>query len=174
MNIRSGVTKFWPVMGMTVILLTFLDVVIDPIALLGERWFLGNIYGYPQPGIYFGVPLVNFAGWAVVGFLSLMGYRWVERRLHPPEPIPYQVVKWELLLGIALYYGVIAFNVGVTFWIGEVLIGIVGCFIFVPLTAVFFIALWRGFSYSKVEKLYTEQCRSNDVVNAIGGHGLRP
>ncbi|MDH5698334.1 MAG: hypothetical protein OEZ41_00025 [Nitrospirota bacterium] len=37
----------WPVVGLTVILFTFLDVVIDPVALQGERWFLGKIYGYP-------------------------------------------------------------------------------------------------------------------------------
>lgn len=35
-----------------------------------------------------------------------------------PEKIS-EVVKWELLLGIGLYYGILAFNLSVTFWIGE-------------------------------------------------------
>lgn len=52
----------WPVVGLTLVLFTFSDVVIDPVALQGERWFLGNIYGYRQEGLYFGVPLANFAG----------------------------------------------------------------------------------------------------------------
>lgn len=76
MAIRSGATDFVPVVGLTVVFFTFSDVIIDPVALQGERWFLGEIYGYPQEAVYFGVPLTNFAGWAVVGFLSLLGYRW--------------------------------------------------------------------------------------------------
>lgn len=90
---------------------------------------MGKIYSYPQEAVYFGVPLENFAGWAVVGFLFLLGYRCLERGSYASDPIPREVVKWELLLGIGLYYGVLAFNLGVTFWIGEMLMGIVGCFI---------------------------------------------
>jgi len=36
-----------------------------------------------------------------------------------------------------------------TFWIGEVFIGIVGCFIFTPLTAVLLVTLWRGQTFSR-------------------------
>jgi len=60
----------WAVAGLTVVLFTFLDVVIDPVALQGERWFLGKIYGYPHEGIYFGISLANFTGWAVVGLVT--------------------------------------------------------------------------------------------------------
>jgi uncharacterized membrane protein len=146
----SALRTAWPVLGLTVVCFTFSDVVIDPVALRGERWFLGNIYGYHQKGIYFGVPLSNFAGWAVVGFLSLLGYRWMERGRNATDPIPCEVVKWELLLGIGLYYGILAFNLGVTFWIGEMLMGIVGCFIYLPLTAVLLSTLWRGWSNSRI------------------------
>ena len=142
----------WPVIGLTVVLFTFLDVVIDPVALQGERWFLGKIYGYPEEAIYFGVPLANFAGWTVVGFLSLLGYRWLERGPYASDPIPREVVKWELLLGIGIYYGILTFNLGVTFWIGEVLMGIVGYFIFSPLTAALLVTLWRGLSCSKAQE----------------------
>lgn len=69
----------WPVLGLTVVFFTFLDVIIDPVALQGERWFLGRVYGYPEEAIYFGVPLANFAGWAIVGTLSLLSYRRLER-----------------------------------------------------------------------------------------------
>ena len=59
-----------PVVGLTVVLFTLSDVIIDPVALQGERWSLGKIYRYPHEAIYFGIPLVNFEGWAVVGFVS--------------------------------------------------------------------------------------------------------
>ncbi|MBF8261085.1 MAG: conserved membrane protein of unknown function, partial [candidate division NC10 bacterium] len=63
------VRRSWPVLGLTAFLFMLIDVVIDPLALRGDRWFLGKIYEYPSPGIYFGVPLTNFLGWGVVGLL---------------------------------------------------------------------------------------------------------
>ena len=39
----------WPVIGLTCLLFMLIDVVIDPVALRGDRWFLGQIYGYPDP-----------------------------------------------------------------------------------------------------------------------------
>jgi len=78
----------WPVARLTVVLFTFSDFIIDPVALQGERWFLGKIYGYPQEALCFGVPLGNFAGWAVVAFFSLQGYCWLERSSYRSDPIP--------------------------------------------------------------------------------------
>src|SRR5262249_62375973 len=48
-----------------------LDVVIDPLTVRGERWFLGRIYYYPDGGIHFGVPLSNYAGWFVVAVAAI-------------------------------------------------------------------------------------------------------
>ena len=93
-------------------LMMMLDVVIDPVAVRGDRWFLGRIFYYPHGGAYFGVPLSNFAGWWLVGTVAvaafaagggLAGARAVDR----------------LGAGIALYYAVLGFNLAVTGWIGE-------------------------------------------------------
>ena len=41
----------------------------------------------------------------------------------------------DVLLGCALYYGVLVFNLLVTFWIGgESLLGLVGVMMFIPVT----------------------------------------
>ncbi len=53
------------------VLFVTLDIIIDPLALRGYCWFLGQIYGYPEPGIYFGIPLSNFAGWFLVGIVMI-------------------------------------------------------------------------------------------------------
>lgn len=143
----------WPVVGLTVVLFTFSDVIIDPVALQGERWFLGKIYGYPHEAIYFGVPFVNFAGWATVGLVSLFFYRVIERGPYESDSVPQKVVRRELFLGIGLYYGVLAFNLGVTFWIGEIFMGMVGCFIFVPLTAALFVTVWREETFSRAQEV---------------------
>lgn len=142
-----AVRRSWPVLSLTVLLFAFVDVVIDPVALRGERWFLGRIYFYPEPGLHFGVPIANYVGWAVVGLVSLSAYFYCDRRL-PPSSIPSRrglpseaadhaspsVAAW-VLLGCGLYYGVLFFNLTITFWIGEALIGMTGVLIYLPITA---------------------------------------
>ncbi len=70
------------------VLMMLLDVVIDPIAVRGDRWFLGHIFYYPHGGVYFGVPLSNFAGWMILGAAGVGGYllwsRGTDR--HPGRP----------------------------------------------------------------------------------------
>jgi putative membrane protein len=133
----------WPVVFLTALFYAFIDIVIDPVALRGDRWFLGQIYGYTYPGVYFGVPLENFLGWAVVGFIALSKYGIVDRKL-PPLPTAADAnsdVTSTILLGCGLYYGVLAFNLAITFWIQEPLLGVTGLFIYFPITAFFVLRL---------------------------------
>jgi len=50
-------------------------------------------------------------------------------------------VTRHLLLGCALYYGVLLFNLTITFWIGESLLGLVGVMMYLPLTLLFSLRL---------------------------------
>jgi putative membrane protein len=95
--------------GLSGALMMLLDVVIDPAAVRGDRWFLGRIFYYPGGGEYFGVPLSNFLGWAIVGAVSVGAYLVLAGESGGRHVWP----------GIALYYAVLAFNLGVTAWIGE-------------------------------------------------------
>jgi uncharacterized membrane protein len=101
------------------VLMMLLDVVIDPLAVRGDRWFLGRIFFYPDGGVYFGVPLSNFAGWVVVGTLGVGGYLF---RGWPGSAVR-RGFPW---LGVALYYAVFAFNLAVTAWIGEWILVMLG------------------------------------------------
>ena len=97
------------------LVMMLLDVVIDPIAVRGDQWFLGRIFYYVDGGVYFGVPLSNFAGWTVVGAAAIGGYLTLTGDGRGDRPAP----------GIALYYAVLAFNLAVTAWIHEwVLLGL--------------------------------------------------
>jgi len=98
------------------LLMMLLDVVIDPVAVRGDRWFLGVIFYYPDGGAYFGVPFSNFAGWALVGMAGIGGYLALARGVGGGRPEP----------GMALYYAVLAFNLAVTAWIGEWLLLAIG------------------------------------------------
>ena len=104
-------------------LMTFLDVVIDPVALRGDRWFLGKLYYYPGGGIYFGVPIANFAGWFVVCFVIIRVYLVLER-LFGGEPRR-QLSRFGRFGPLILYFGILGFNLFITFWIGEIVLGLV-------------------------------------------------
>ncbi|HSD52030.1 MAG TPA: carotenoid biosynthesis protein, partial [Candidatus Methylomirabilis sp.] len=98
------------------LLFVLVDVVIDPVALRGDRWFLGQIYGYPEPGVYFGVPLANFLGWGVVGVTATALYHIWEGRL------PELGLRWfcgRAALCPGLYFIVLVFNLAVTDALGE-------------------------------------------------------
>ncbi len=60
--------------AMAILFFVLVDVVIDPVSLRGNRWFLGQIYYYPRGGRYFGVPFSNFIGWGVVGAMILVSW----------------------------------------------------------------------------------------------------
>jgi putative membrane protein len=134
----------WPLLLLTAFLFAFIDMVIDPVALRGDRWFLGKIYYYPDPGFHFGVPFANYVGWAVVGFISLALYFPLERRL-PDLSLP-PLVTPRVLLGVGLYYGVLAFNLSVTFWIGEAIMGVSGLLMHLPVLALLLFRLARPHS----------------------------
>ena len=99
----------WAPALVTGLLMTALDVVIDPLAVRGDRWFLGRIFYYPDGGVYFGVPLSNFAGWALVGATSVGLYLAIVGGVSAGRVWP----------GVALYYVVLGFNLAVTAWIRE-------------------------------------------------------
>ena len=101
----------WPCAALAGVLMMLLDVVIDPLAVRGDRWFLGRIFYYPDGGAYFGVPLSNFVGWLVVGWLTVGGYVAAARPRGGSERSPDA--------GAGLYYGVLLFNLVITAWIGE-------------------------------------------------------
>ena len=132
----------WSVVLLSTLFFTFIDIVIDPVALRGNRWFLGQIYGYPIEGVYFGVPVANFIGWAVVGIIAMSSYRLTERYGLVGSSPAKEVARNDLLVGIGLYYGVLVFNLIVTFWIGEYLIGMVGCLIYLPISFLLILRLW--------------------------------
>jgi uncharacterized membrane protein len=134
MRVDQATRTSIPVLGFTVLFFVLLDVVIDPVALRGDRWFLGKIYYYPEPGMHFGVPIANYVGWAVVGLVAFGLYQRLDRRF-PDSPPPAQNVARRLLFGCALYYGILGFNLVVTFWIGEPLIGATGLLMYMPITA---------------------------------------
>ncbi|MGC2425087.1 MAG: carotenoid biosynthesis protein, partial [Nitrospirota bacterium] len=156
----------WKIIMLGAFLMTLLDVVIDPLALRGDRWFLGKIYYYPTPGPYFGVTIENFVGWFFVGALTMRIWKAVDVALdgamdghqgRDNEPVPIRD-----MLGPALYFIVLVFNLSMTFWIGEVTLGMTGVVLFLPVTALFVKKVLKN-SSGRVKECHPEQSEESAV-----------
>jgi len=137
-----------PVLWLTSCFFVLIDVVIDPVALRGDRWFLGRIYYYADPGIHFGVPLANYFGWLVVGVISLTVYDVLNRRLAPRTWRRFDSATGMILLGCALYYSVLIFILAIAFWIAEPLLAMTALLMCLPIAAQFALRLLGCYQYA--------------------------
>ncbi len=60
-------------------LITWMDLVLDPVTHLGEYWGLGSLYHYDPPGVHFDVPLSNYGGWLITSFSIVAVNQLIER-----------------------------------------------------------------------------------------------
>jgi len=129
---------------------TCLDIVIDPVALQGRRWFLGQIYGYREPGIHFGVPLSNYAGWLLTSFCLIAAFQLIDARRLDEKAAGVVILPFHSLMGPLLYLSVLLFNIGVTLVIGERFMALCGVLMYtLPLVMVVVLALGRVNRFSK-------------------------
>jgi uncharacterized membrane protein len=150
--VESNAIKYsWRVILTGAVLMMMLDVVIDPVSFLGDRWFLGQIYTYKEQGEYFNIPLTNFGGWFVVGLTILFFYTRIDSWLTRREfgDIGMRQVPGQALLGLAVYFGVLVFTLGVTFYIGEFFMGFCGLGVALLLLS---LPLVKGFQTEKVSR----------------------
>ena len=140
--------RWWPAWGagrgrarlrlaaLTGFLMLWLDVVIDPLAVRGDRWFLGRIFYYPEPGWYFGVPIANFVGWVVVGAVIAWGWGVLAPRIRQAPPVWARRLPGRQHHAAGLYYLVLLFNLAMTAAIGEPALLLAGLLLHVPLAVV--------------------------------------
>ncbi len=77
----------------TALLAVAIDLVIDPAAVHAGFWIWEN------PGIYYGIPAVNFAGWALTGALYAALFHFAVRdRFGRGEAVPLAVASSTLLI----------------------------------------------------------------------------
>ena len=133
----------------------FLDIIIDPVALQGSRWFLGQVYGYREPGCHFGVPISNYLGWWAVSFLMVLALQIIDRRRGKKPDKPAAGIwnaPFRALYGPFLFLSVIAFDITVSLLIGEKLIATTGIFIFtLPVVIVTVLIIRRANHYTREE-----------------------
>jgi putative membrane protein len=136
------------------LLQVYLDIIIDPVALQGEKWFLGKIYGYSETGAHFGVPLSNYLGWWGVSAVMILLLQRIAVFGGTKDTRPAGVCFFpgSTFLPVLLYISVIVFNIVIAFQIKETTIAITGIFIVVlPLTMALILAVRRKNRYSREE-----------------------
>jgi len=136
------------------LLQTYLDIIIDPVALQGRDWFLGEIYGYKEAGHHFGVPLTNYCGWFVVsGLMIFILQRLAGRRMIGTTP-PVGVCSFpgSSLLPVLLYLSVIIFNLVIAVHINRMTIAVSGFLAtLLPLAMATILAIRRISRYNREE-----------------------
>lgn len=133
----------------------FLDIITDPVALQGRRWFLGQIYGYREVGVHFGVPLSNYVGWWIVSFLMVLALQLIDAKVGKGggKPAGMTDLPFRSLYGPVLYLSVIVFNLSVTLFIGERLMALTGLFIFILPAAIVVVTLARRANRYRKEEM---------------------
>lgn len=146
------IRRSWSALILGAFLQTFLDIVIDPVALQGRRWFLGQIYGYRKSGLHFGVPLSNYWGWLLASLVLVGAFQLIDARRLGEAPKGVFNFPFRYLLGPVLYLSVLLFNWGVTLWIGEYFMALCGILMYtMPIMMVIILALRRVNRYSREE-----------------------
>ncbi len=135
---------------MAALFMVMVDWVVDPLSVLGDRWFLGRIFWYDSPGPHFGVPISNYLGWFFVAAITVAVFQLLDSRLNAGGSRPAGVIlalPSRALYGPLLYAGIVAFGITMLFRIGADEIGWASVFIFVPFLALVLHILTRAGSH---------------------------
>ena len=123
------------VLLLAALITTWVDTVIDPVAHLGQYWFLGDLYAYQENGLHLDVPLSNYAGWVFTSlcivFVNQRFSAWLRSReaapargfhlpLKPLWAVGSVLGNFAFMLGVSLYL-VTSDRVPSTVPIGQVL-----------------------------------------------------
>jgi putative membrane protein len=129
------------------LLQTYLDIIIDPVALQGDKWFLGRIYGYRETGYHFGVPLSNYIGWFFVSLVMIFILQRLTVTISGQNPRPPSGVgsfPGSSLVPVGLYASVIIFNITIAVSMQEITVALAGLFsVLLPATIIFMLAIKR-------------------------------
>ena len=120
---------------MAALFMVMIDWVVDPLSVLGDRWFLGKIFWYDPPGPHFGVPISNYLGWYFVAAITIAIFVFLDATINRGADKPLGALTKmpsRALFGPALYAGIVAFGITMLFRIGASGIAWASMFIYIP------------------------------------------
>ena len=141
---------------MAALFMTMVDWVVDPLSVLGDRWFLGRIFWYDPPGPHFGVPISNYLGWYFVAAISIAIFQALDSRLNGGGEKPYGALPnfpSRALLGPLLYCGIVGFGITMLFHVGAPTIAWASIFVYAPFLTLIVHIVTRSAGYGDPDAL---------------------
>jgi uncharacterized membrane protein len=120
---------------MAALFMVMIDMSVDPLSVLGDKWFLGRIFWYDPAGPHFGVPISNYLGWYFVAAVTIPIFVLLDHALNRGAEKPHGLVPAmpsRALFGPALYFGIMSFGPVMLFRIGAAQIAWASVFIYLP------------------------------------------
>lgn len=102
------------------------DLVVDPVGLHGNQWFLGDMYRWRNATGYLGVPLWNFLGWYLATWLVLF--------VDEAMDVGVRERSFDATRGVTLALGVMVFNVLIALGIQQWRVALSGAIITAAVT----------------------------------------
>jgi uncharacterized membrane protein len=135
---------------MAALFMVMVDMVVDPLSVRGDQWFLGKIFWYDPPGPHFGVPISNYLGWFFVAVITVALFQfldgWFNRGVDRPLGA-HLALPSRALLGPMLYAGIVSFGITMLFVIGAREIAWASVFIYLPFLVLILHIVTRAESY---------------------------
>jgi uncharacterized membrane protein len=135
---------------MAALFMVMVDMVVDPLSVRGDQWFLGKIFWYDPPGPHFGVPISNYLGWFFVAVITVALFQlldgWLNRGVDRPLGAR-PALPSRALLGPMLYAGIVSFGITMLFVIGAREIAWASVFIYLPFLVLILHIVTRTESY---------------------------
>jgi hypothetical protein len=131
---RTWAARWWQEYLLGVVLAVWGLWIFDPVARLGDRWLLGELFRYRGPGFWFGLPFgsqVGFTGTAVI----LVGLL-VRLTRDDPDLAVDRWTRHPQLVALVVWNLQIAVLAGVAIWLGFDNIGGSALVLWVPAAAV--------------------------------------
>jgi putative membrane protein len=135
---------------MAALFMVMIDLVVDPLSVRGDRWFLGKLFWYDPPGPHFGVPITNYFGWFLIAAIAVGLFQTLDGWLNRPGVRPFGVVPQfpaRALMGPLLYAGIVTFGITMLFVIGADEIAWASVFIFLPFLVLIISIVTRASNY---------------------------
>ena len=131
---RTRARSVWHEYVLGVILMVWAVWIFDPVARLGDRWFLGPVFRYHGPGFWFGLPLGSQLGFTLTAVLLVGWLTWLGRA---EADIPVDGFRRHPhAIALLTYHGQVAWLAIVAVVLGATELGGSALLIWVPAAAV--------------------------------------
>ncbi|MDX1511266.1 MAG: carotenoid biosynthesis protein [Nitriliruptorales bacterium] len=118
---RTRGRRTWHELALGVMLAVWAVFLFDPIAQLGDQWFLGEVFAYDGDGFWFGLPVMSQVGMFFMSLLTVGLATWLGRD-QADEPVD-GLLRHPHFVALLTYHGQLVWLGTTAVWLGETELG---------------------------------------------------